>query len=527
MKKKLLLLLLLFYNTAVAQRNTVLIIADDVGTDYFGWYTTSGDTVGVPNLRQLFSNGLVFTNYWTSPICSPTRAEILTGRYPFRTGVGQVVSVGTPELDTAEYIIPAMLKDHAIVPVRTACIGKWHVQRSAPTVHRLYPNQMGFDLYSGNFSGELADYYNWTRIKNGLVDTITTYATTQTIDDAIAFLDTLSPGTSFFLWIAFNAPHSPYHKPPSNLISNPGLPGTPGHINANPALYFKAAIEALDAETGRLISFMQQHGLTDSTNFIFMGDNGNDKRVAQIADTSHVKGTLYEYGVHVPLLVKGPDIVQGGRTSDALVSGTDLFATIAEWSGINNWNMYLPPGTISDSKSIMPLVKNDTTDIRSWMFTEKFETNPVATDGKTIRNKTHQLISFDNGNCEFYNLVSDPLEQNNLLVQGMSSIDSVVYTTLRDSMNQLVLQTACQGFATGLSSVVVERWSVSPNPVNGHVRIMNAKADDLFQLINSKGNIVAAWNGSESGQLYVSDGLYLVQRMSDRSIHRVQVIHQY
>mgnify|MGYP000098925333 CR=1 FL=1 len=527
MMKKIFLLFLLIYNLAVAQRNTVVLIADDVGTDYFGWYTSTGDTVGVPNLRQLFSNGIVFTNYWTSPICSPTRAEILTGRYPFRTGVGEVVNQGTPELDTAEYILPAMLKDHAVTTVRTACVGKWHVQRAAPSSHRLYPNQMGFDLYSGNFSGELTDYYNWTRIKNGLVDTITTYATTQTIDDAIAFLDTLSPGTSFFLWVAFNAPHSPFHKPPSNLISNPGLPGTPGHINANPALYFKAAIEALDAETGRLISYMQQHSLIDSTNFIFMGDNGNDKRVAQIADTNHVKGTLYDYGVHVPLLVRGPDVVQGGRSSDALVSGADLFATIAEWSGISNWSTYLPQGTICDSKSMMPLVKNDTADIRSWMFTEKFETLPVATDGKTIRNKTHQLISFDNGNCEFYNLIADPLEQNNLLVQGLSSLDSVAYTTLRDSMYQLVAQSSCQGFATGLNSVDVEGWSISPNPVNGHVRIINAKADDRFQLINTNGNVVAAWGGSESGQLDVADGLYLVQRVGDRTLHRVQVMRRY
>ena len=525
MMKKLTFLLLLLPFTLFAQRNTVLLIADDVGTDYFGWYTTTGDTVGVPNLRQLFSNGVVFTNYWTSPLCSPTRSEILTGRYPFRTGVGEVVTQGTPELDTAEYIIPALLKDHSSSPVRTACVGKWHVQRAAPPAHRSYPNQMGFDLYSGNFSGELADYYNWTRIKNGIVDTITTYATTQTIDDAIAFLDTLSPGTNFFLWVAFNAPHTPFHKPPSNLISNPGLPGTPGHINANPELYFKAAIEALDAETGRLITYMNQHGLIDSTNFVFMGDNGNDKRVAQIADTTHAKGTLYDYGVHVPLLVAGPDIVQGGRYSDALVSGADVFATVAEWSGIGSWNQYLPSGTVNDSKSMMPVLSNDTTDIRSWIFTDQFQSVPAATDGKTIRNKTYQLISFDNGNCAFYNLVNDPAEQVNLLVQGMSTTDSVNYQQLLDTLVALVPQTACSALATSLQQYNPVTYKLYPNPVQDVIHVVHANANDQFELLDITGKTVARWVGGDSGFLHLSDGIYILQLNRNQHYLKVEVLH--
>lgn len=525
MMKKLSFLLLLLPQVLFAQRNTVVLIADDVSPDYFGWYTATGDTAGIPQLRQLFSNGIVFTNYWTSPLCSPTRATLLTGRYPFRTGVGEVITQGTPELDTAEYILPELLKDHTTYPIRTACVGKWHLHRAAPPSHRMFPNQMGFDLYSGNFSGELADYYNWTRIRNGAVDTITTYATTQTVDDAIAFLDTLSPGTNFFLWIAFNAPHTPFHKPPVNLISNPGLPGTPGHINANPTLYFKAAIEALDAETGRLISYMNQQGWMDSTNFIFMGDNGNDKRVAQIADTSHAKGTLYDYGVHVPLVIAGPDVVQGGRYSDALVSGADVFATVAEWSGIGNWSQYLPQGQLNDSKSILPVLRNDTTDIRSWIFTDQFQTVPAVTDGKTIRNKNYQLISFDNGNCEFYNLQNDPEEQVNLLVQGMATPDSANYRQLLDSLNLLVPQTACASLTTSLQQYHAGFYNVFPNPVEDVIHIVHASANDQFELLDITGKKVASWVGGDSGLLHLSDGIYILQLNRNQRCLKVQVLH--
>jgi arylsulfatase A-like enzyme len=138
-------------------------------------------------------------------------------------------------------------------------------------------------------------------------------------------------------------------------------------------LYFKAALEAVDSEIGRLILFLQQNNLADSTNIIFIGDNGNDKRVAQIADTSHCKQTLYDYGVHVPMIITGPAVVNPGRTSNSLVNTTDLFSTILELSGFANWSNFIPPAFLpNDTQTLLPEIQNIGGTLRDWIFSEQF-----------------------------------------------------------------------------------------------------------------------------------------------------------
>jgi len=292
-------------------------IADDLCTEYVCFYEDSKDTAIMPNIRSMLSKGVRFQNAWASPLCSPTRSGILTGRYPFRTGVGTVVTgAASADLDTAEITIAKLLRYNAPVQYATANIGKWHLNQQT-NQKLIYPNKyFGYDLYSGNFLGELSDYYKWFKVTNGVGDTSTTYATTEYVNDAINWLDTLPSGKPFFLWLAFNAPHTPYHKPPDSLHTVPGLTGTTQHINQYPELYFKAMVEAMDKETGRLMQWLIAHNKMDSTNLIFIGDNGTAKRVAQIADTAHTKGTLYEYGVRVPFIVSGPSVVNPGETSE-------------------------------------------------------------------------------------------------------------------------------------------------------------------------------------------------------------------
>jgi arylsulfatase A len=128
-----------------AQQNVLLIIADDVGPDYFGSFVPNGDTAIMPHIRSLADRGIRFTQAWASPVCSPTRAGIFTGRYPFRTGVGQVITNNmSPQLDTAEVSIARLLKSYAPLTYQTACVGKWHLHANVPA-KRLNPNRMGYD----------------------------------------------------------------------------------------------------------------------------------------------------------------------------------------------------------------------------------------------------------------------------------------------------------------------------------------------------------------------------------------------
>lgn len=148
-------------NWILAQRNVILIIADDLGTEYCGFYENHMDTVAMPNIRKLLSRGVRFNKAWSNPLCSPTRAGILTGRYSFRTGVGNAVGGATSNvLDTAEITIPRLLNKFKPGALAKANIGKWHLQLPMPTSNYTFPNKMGYDHYSGNFTGVLSSYYS-------------------------------------------------------------------------------------------------------------------------------------------------------------------------------------------------------------------------------------------------------------------------------------------------------------------------------------------------------------------------------
>jgi arylsulfatase A-like enzyme len=499
------LLLLCCAATAHAQQNVVLFIADDLGTDYCGFSEDAVDTANMPNIRALADHGIRFVNAWAAPTCSPTRAGILTGRHSFRTGVGTALS-GTdyPELDTTEYAIPKLLRTPAPIGYLSACVGKWHVNNRTP--QRLnYPAIFGYDLYAGNFLGELPDYFNWNKVTNGVSTTSTNYATTETIDDAIGWLGKLPANQPFFLWVAFNAPHTPLHAPPVGLHTVPGLTGAQGHIAQNPKLYFKAMIEAMDTEAGRLLAWLRDHGRLDSTNVIFIGDNGNIKRVSQIADTSHGKGTLYEYGIHVPFVVSGPAVASPGRASTALVSTVDLFATILDLCGHTAWREAIPPGVPVDSRSIVPILGNREAAVRAWTFSEQFKPASDGDDGKTIRNAEFKLIRFDAGGEAFYNLATDRNEAANLLALGrpLTTVEQSNYESLCNAMNTLLGLPPCSvagsvpAAGTGSRGVVIY-----PNPSSSRYTIagLGSTGKVAYRLIGMDGTL------ARSGTLDVRDG---------------------
>jgi arylsulfatase A-like enzyme len=401
--------------------------------------------------------------------------------------VGAVVgTTGAGELDTAEVSIAELLKYHAPSPHQTACVGKWHLHTNQP-FKRLYPNQMGYDFYSGNFNGAITNYFNYPIIVNGQTDTAIVYATTQTVNDAISWLDTINPSKPFFLWVAFNAPHSPYHKPPDSLCNTSGLTGTAAHINANQKLYFKASLQALDTEIGRLFQYLNSRSLLDSTNIIFIGDNGNPKEVSQQTNITKSKGTLYDYGVRVPLLIAGPAVVSPNRTYDGLVNLPDLFATMAELGGFANWKNSIPSGTSIDSRSLMPVIKNQTTVGRAWIFSEQFSTPPKVADAKGIRNTDYHLIRFTNGNEELYNQTTDIEEQVNLLATSMTSTDISNYHQLCDSLNTLLGVGTCQPLQ--VSDHQLEQLHFYPNPAYDQLTVVTNDRHTIVRIMDASARI--------------------------------------
>jgi arylsulfatase A-like enzyme len=475
-----------------AQRNVVLIIADDLSTDYFSFNEDHIDTVYVPNIRSLLKKGVRFKNAMSNPVCSATRSGILTGRYSFRTGVGGIVggTGGSNQLDTAEVTIPRLLKKYN-ANIAKADIGKWHLHQPAPVSHLTYPNVMGYDRFEGPFIGQLPSYTNWTKYTNGISSTVTTYATTENVNNATAWIRSQS-SKPFFLWLAFNAPHEPLHLPPIALHTYTTFSGTAGDINLNPKSYFKAMIQAMDHEIGRLFDSLRIMNKMDSTDIIFIGDNGNTERTAQIVNLSRAKGTIYQYGVHVPFIISGPSVISPNRSSDALVNTTDIFATVLELFGYTNWPSQISVSKPVDSKSILPIIKNTATSIRPWSFCEIFKLITDSADGKAIRNLDYKLIRFDYGKEEFYNLNIDPLENNNLLAMPMTSTDASNYYYLCNEMTNLIGSGAfcLTGVDVKENNTIFNAFSVSPNPFSTFIKISSNTENEFMELINCFGQTI-------------------------------------
>lgn len=410
-----------------AQENVLLIVADDLGADSVGLYS-SAPSAPTPEIDSLAQNGVRFTNAWANPTCSPTRAGFLTGRHAFRTGVGGAGD----EIALSEFTIPQAL---SVAGYTTACIGKWHLDGTSNGGDD-NPNLMGFDHYEGSLNGTIGDYYNWTKVTNGNSSTVTTYGTTENVNNALSWINVQTG--PWYCQIAFNAPHTPFHKPPNDLHSYDSLSGTRADIRNNPSDYYKAAIESMDTEIGRLLSSLSPTVLAN-TNIIFVGDNGTPQRVSPgiVRDS---KGSLYEGGVHVPFIVSGPTVAAPlNRTSDATVHTVDLFATILELAGLDV-STTVPAGVDYDSLSVVDYLANPSqTDYHTYAFTERFSSPVDTSDGVTIRDSAYKLIRFDStGAEEFYAIENDSTESSNLLAAGLNTAEQQAYDDLSNGLDTLI-----------------------------------------------------------------------------------------
>src|SRR5829696_6170102 len=290
---------------ATAGRNILLIIADDYGIDSHSLYNTNAaaSLPPTPNLNALARRGVLFRNAYGQAVCSPSRCAMLTGRYGFRTGVTSPAGgPGAPEIQTNEFTLPEVLAAQSEPPYAAASVGKWHLGGGAtgPNING------GWAHFSGSLGGGVQSYTSWTKTVNGVSTSFyTTYATTDNVIDALAWIQ--QRGTNrWFLWLAFNAGHAPYHKPPTELHSYDPLSGTQADITANPRPYYEATIEAMDTEIGRLLAQVN----TNETTIVFLGDNGTPGRVIQAPySSSRGKDTLYEGGLRVPFIIAGPDVI--------------------------------------------------------------------------------------------------------------------------------------------------------------------------------------------------------------------------
>jgi len=379
--------------------DVVVIVADDLG-----WSDVS-PRVPTPSLERLARAGTTFRGAYAMPVCTPSRYAMLFGRYGRRAGVLAGARTLVPEAaPAAEHAAPSLAELFRGAGYSTAAFGKWHVDPPSTPLAEL-ARAHGFQTFRagtrGNLGRERTAYTRWTRIDDGVESECTQYATLAVRD---AFRDwwRATDGPRF-AWVAFHAPHQPFHAPPSELLAEGA------RLDSNRGCY-EAAVRALDRVLGELLDTLDlQHTL-----LVFVGDNGTPPLAAAPgAEPAHQKASVFEGGVHVPLFVAGPG-VRAGVECTALVHVVDLMATLAEFSGAA-----LPAGAAEDSRSFAALLREPGG--RGPRATVFFEIRG-GEEGETrdelgVRSATHKLRIVGDGpgrREELYDLGRDPDEKQPL-----------------------------------------------------------------------------------------------------------------
>lgn len=379
--------------------NILLVIADDLGKDASAQYVEGDDPPATPVLDGLAAEGLIFENAWSNPTCSPTRAGILTGKYGIRTGILKPADIlSTQETSLQQYIETRLPSRYS-----KAVIGKWHL---GPGRNGLdHPGDLGISHFAGILGGGVDDYENWVLTSNGEQSNETTYSTSRLTDLATDWIS--AQQKPWFLWLAFNAPHTPFHLPPADLHDRV-LPDSESDITANPRPYYLAAIESMDHEFGRLLASLDEQ-TRENTLIIFLGDNGTPVKVA-ISPYSRqkAKGSLYQGGINVPFFVSGAGVARAGEREYSMVNTTDLFATIAGLTGVNVRN-------VNDSVSFASLLSATQQPEREYLFSER---DLDDLEDRSVSDGRYKLIEFAGGRQELYDLQNDPYENDELLGSG-------------------------------------------------------------------------------------------------------------
>lgn len=310
-----------------APPHIVVFMADDLGWNDVGYH---GSDIRTPHIDRLAESGLKLEQFYVQPVCSPTRAALMTGRYPIRLGLQYHVIRPWAQygVDLDERMLPQALKT---VGYETALVGKWHLGMHAP---EFLPTRRGFDHQYGHYLGML-DYY--TKLRNGGVDWNRDdrpldeegYATDQIRDESIRLIKQHDASKPLFMFVAFNAPHTPLQVPEK---------WTAPYADLKPRRRkFAGMVACMDDAMGRIIAALEDKGMRKDTLIFFSSDNGGPAGRNGAGDNHPLragKGSLYEGGVRVPAVASWPGRLPQGEASGALLHICDLHATLLAVAGV-------------------------------------------------------------------------------------------------------------------------------------------------------------------------------------------------
>ena len=462
---KLLILCFLLISSIHAQRtekpNVILFLVDDLGYTDLGF--TGSTFYETPNLDALARKAVFFDNaYAANPVCSPTRASILTGKYPSRIGLtnhsgsagarGPKYQLEPPSvkgnMPINDLTLGEAFKKHGYV---TAHVGKWHLQAHHQKGSEHYPENHGFDLnVAGHKMGQPGSFLfpyqskqhpstNVPGLEDGkpgdhLTDVLT--------DHAIGFIED-KRDEPFFLNFWFYTVHTPLGAKPEKIIKyqkkakrmgidSKDAPGIPVHDSFadsrqdNPT--YAAMVESLDENVGRVIDTLERLNLRENTILLFFSDNGglstgsHPSSVTSILPNKAGKAWVYEGGIRVPLIIDAPILKQRGSTLNEPVVSTDFYPTLLDLAGLP-----LEPGQHLDGASLKPLLNGEKKTLSRkalyFHYPHYHHINSMGPSG-AVRMGNHKLvIRYEDSSTELYNLAQDRGETTNLASQNAGLVN--------------------------------------------------------------------------------------------------------
>jgi arylsulfatase/arylsulfatase A len=400
--------------------NVLLVVTDDQGYGDLGFH--GNPRIQTPRLDALARESVRLTQFHVAPVCSPTRASLMTGRYNYRTGVVDTFR-GRSLMRTEEATLAEMLRSAGY---RTGIFGKWHLGDNAP----MRPIDQGFDeslVHRGGGLGQVSDvpggggYFSPTLMHNGVEQPFEGYCTSVFTDAAIRFIEA-DRTRPFFAYVAYNAPHEPLEVPLATLQRyRPEAPTstTPEATAKEATDRVYAMVTEVDTNLGRILDRLDALHLTRETLVIFLTDNG-PQHFRYNAGMKGRKGTVYEGGTRVPCFIRWPGRLEAGREVGEVTAVIDLAPTVIAACGVAK-----PDGVAFDGRDLMPLLEGKPNDWPERTLHTQWHRGAVPDELRafSVRGPRFKLVQASGVEgqplpkplpFELYDMIADPGETVNL-----------------------------------------------------------------------------------------------------------------
>lgn len=405
---------------AIKKPNIIIILADDLGWGDVGYH---GSAIRTPNIDRLATEGIQLNRFYVAAVCSPTRAGLLTGRYPDRFGLRTTVIPPWSDfgVDTREVFLPQMLAKAGYN--NRAILGKWHLGHAELKYH---PLNRGFTHFYGHLNGAI-DYF--THEREGELDWHNDfavsydkgYATDLLTDEAVSNIKSYNGESPFFLYVAYNAPHSPLQAKEEDMIpygydsskpafgnnKNDEKEGKAGRGNTQEQTY-AAMVTNMDYNIGRILNTLRELKIEDNTLVLFHSDNGPAPGIkgSNSGELRGAKFTEWEGGVRAPAIIRWPNGFRGPKVINQVTGYVDVMPTLLEIAGIRE-----APQNPLDGLSMVPVLtgKKQNIDRAFYLGSGAIINNEWKLIVASDRNPKMQLTE-----DHLFRIVKDPSEKNNV-----------------------------------------------------------------------------------------------------------------